>query len=596
MDFELDKRVKDLLDSFEQELGGANSIDQMDPIAKMMLVAVAQESRKIEDYVLSLGDRLTERFCEYYIPRQNVEAMPALAIVEAKLRAKREAEAVTIGEGVNFTYKIRDGKHTLNFLPLFRTFILPYNEICTLNKNLFRSATGDVNIMMGDANSLWIGIDCPSEVQSLRGLSMMIEGTGGVVPEHIYVGTNGYELEFADMNRVEEIDVLEPFDAQQSSNIFFSIMKHWQEVLLNMGDSLMLYITDPSVDRDIFKPKAYPRQFQNWLESEMLDRFSGSSIWLRMDFPEGYVVPDNCRIKINMLPIVNVEVDSITLTQSSPIAKLQRNDGSFFLQVVETSTAAHKQGFSMSTDEIIVRDFDVASYNNGDLFREVRSLYHHFIDDYYAFIDYNGIKDGDTIKQLRDLVNRIGKGVGNYTSKHNYDSGVYVMKNMNQYPQSSSTRVSYATTLGRLGNSPKVGELVENKKSPLLERELRFVFPGTGGSDKVGRDERYEFLRYYSLTNDRLYTKKDIDGFLRKEIITEFGKEEYRRITIKLKIEGTGGDNSLLRGLYIYLEFKDAKNYEKAVRDSFAQRMHQQILNKSCISLPIVIKLVNKDQ
>ena len=116
-----------------------------------------------------------------------------------------------------------------------------------------------------------------------------------------------------------------------------------------------------------------------------------------------------------------------------------------------------------------------------------------------------------------------------------------------------------------------------------------------GGTDKANVDERYENLRYYTLTNDRLYTKKDIEAFLRKEIITEFGKEEFKRIFIELKIEGAAGETRLQRGLYITIKFKDKKNFEKAVSSSFKHRIHQKIVNRSCISMPIIVTLLNLD-
>ena len=122
---------------------------------------------------------------------------------------------------------------------------------------------------------------------------------------------------------------------------------------------------------------------------------------------------------------------------------------------------------------------------------------------------------------------------------------------------------------------------------------MTVVASGMAGADKATADERYELLRYYALTNDRLYTKMDIEAFLRKEIMTAFGKSEFKRIFIRINIEGTGGPTSLQRGLYIDIEFKDKKNYEKAVLGSFDKLMKQKIGGKSCISMPIIIELTN---
>ena len=154
---------------------------------------------------------------------------------------------------------------------------------------------------------------------------------------------------------------------------------------------------------------------------------------------------------------------------------------------------------------------------------------------------------------------------------------------------------SFFSTKGVLGNSPRVGEMMECKNLPGVEQKTSVVVSGMGGTDKASADERYELLRYYSLTNDRLFTRMDIDAFLRKEIIAEYGKEEFNRIYTKISVEGTGGEHGLRRGLYIDISFKDRNNYEHAVKISFDTLIRQRILNKSCISMPIIVTLKNLD-
>ena len=88
----------------------------------------------------------------------------------------------------------------------------------------------------------------------------------------------------------------------------------------------------------------------------------------------------------------------------------------------------------------------------------------------------------------------------------------------------------------------------------------------------------------------------DIDAFLRKEIMARFGKDEFKRIFIKISVEGAGGPSQLQRGLYIDIEFKDTKNYDKAVSISFEKQMRQKIENKSCIAMPIFINLRNLEE
>lgn len=593
MDIELEKRIKEAVSVLQQLSSEPINFGQMDPIAKMMLVAMVGETQKILDYVDGLGQRLVERFCTEFIPRQKVEAMPALCLLKATLKASAENAPVSVGAGAAFAYKHESAKLPLTYIPIFKTTLLPHRSLYLLNHRKMRSKAGTIDISMDGPNRLWVGIKTSAEVECLKGLSLVIKGTQGILPTHICTAIDNKELDFVSMREMEAVEMAEPFDAQQASGEFFSFVESWKDCLLNMPDAALLYITDETQDRDVFRLRAFPRVFQQWLESETLDCFRPDTLWLRLDFPEGYVVPDDCQVILNVLPVTNIDVCSLTLTQTQPIAKLQKNDKSYFLRILETSNDANRQGFNMNSDEIMVRDFEAKCYDNGDLYRDVRNLYNRFIDDYYAFIEYNGIKDGEVLRQLRETINKLGKSVGLNNDKFKFDTGTYVMKNMNHASDTSAVRVSFITTMGKSGNLPRSGESMENRKLPALEQKAEVLVSGMGGADKATVDERYEQLRYYALTADRLYTRMDIDAFLRKELLAEFGKNEFNRIFVKTSIQGTGGDSSLQRGLYIDIEFKDRKNYEHARSMSYDRLTEQRILNRSCIAMPVIVKLVN---
>lgn len=593
MDVELKRKLSETIEQLRR-ISTIEDLDyeQMDPILKMMLVTLLNEEQKILDYVDSTAQRIVDRYCSDFIPWRQVGATPAITLLNPIFR-KKDAGIVNVGTGSVFTYKSSSSRLPLNYIPLFNTSLMSFLDLYILSPDKMKYGNGERGICMEKKNCVWVGIVLKTEVECLQGVSMLLRGTEGILPKRISVGLDNEELEFSSMREMENLEMAEPFDAQQASRQFFSMLNIWKESLLNMDDASLIYITDQIRDRDMFKPRSYPKIFQQWLEDEVLDCFDENTLWLRLDFPEDYLVSSSLDITLNILPVVNVDVNSLTLTQATPIAKLQKQDDSFFLGILETSAASYRQGFNTTSDEILIRDFDASCYHNGDLYREVRQLYNRFIDDYYAFIEYNGIKDGEVLKKLRETINKLGKSVGNSNAKFKFDSGTYVMKNMDQYPPTSSTKVSYMTTQGKSGNAPKIGYMMENKKVPGIEQKVPVIVSAMGGTDKASADERYELLRYYSLTADRLYTKMDIDAFLRKEIMQKFGKSEFHRIFIKISVEGMGGEKSLLRGLYIDIEFKDKKNYERAVNDSFDRLLKQKIENKSCISMPIVLQLKN---
>ena len=596
MDIDIERRVNEIVEQLRKLSIDDINLHLLDPVAKMMLIALVNEVQKIQDYIDSTAQRIIERYSTDFIPHKEISAIPAIALVNPIFKTKKDTGVVNVGSGESFIYKGEGDykKLSLKYFPLFKTTLIPYSELYVLTSKRMSYSQGIRDINIDRPNCAWVGINTKTEFECIQGLPLLICGTNGILPEHISLGMENKRVDFSTMREMEEIDMAEPFDAQQSSGQFFSFISVWKENLLNMKDAALVYFTDKTQDRDLFKPRAYPRVFQQWLENETLDCFEANTLWLLLEFPDGYVVPESFKVLINVLPVVNVEVNTLTLTQASPIAKLQKED-SFFLRILETSSLSHKQGFNMNADEIIVRDFDASCYHNGNLYRDVRNLYNRFIDDYYAFIEYNGIKDGEVLKQLRETINRVGKSVGENNVKFKFDSGTYVMKNMNQNPSTSSTKVCYLTTQGKIGNMPQKGHTMEIKL-PALEPKATVVVSASGGTDKVSADILYEHLRYYSLTNDRLYTRMDVEAFLRKEIMAEFGAEEFKRIFIRLNIEGAGGKSSLQRGLYIDIEFKDRKNYEKAARGFFDKLLKQKIESKSCIAMPINVSLRNLEE
>lgn len=595
MDLELQNKVNDIIEQLKLFSIDDFNFQQMDPIAKMMFVALVHEIQKIYDHIDSLDQRIVERYCTDFIPRQEVEAMPAIALLRPTFKPNKDSEGFTIGSGIQFSYKNEQRKQPVNYIPLFNIFTLPYSEIIVVHQD--NEYCKSVN--MYKPNRLWVGIKTNVEVESLKGLSIFIKGTNGVAPEHIYAGIDTHELDFATPREMEQVEMVEPFDAQQASGQFFSFLGTWKECLLNMKEALLLFVTDETKSRDLFKPRAYPKMFEQWNLSDTLEQFEmAKPIWLQIEFPEGYVIPDDCEVVLNIIPVVNVDICSLTLSDHTPIAKLQKQEDSFYLRILETSVASNRQGFSMLNEEVIVRDFDASCYHDGDLYRDVRNLYNHFIDDYYAFMEYNEIKDDKTQKLLRETINKIANNnsIKEPNKKFKFDSGTYVMKNLRQNLLSSSIKVNYITTQGEIGNLPKAGEMMENKKVPVFNQKIPIVVSAMGGADKSSADERYELLRYYSLTNDRLYTKMDIDAFLRKEIMVEFGKEEFKRIIINMSIEGADGATAVQRGLYIDISFKDKKNFERARNISFDKLLQQRIESKSCISMPIIVKLRNLEE
>ena len=611
MDIELKESIKQARDYLKDVGIDMPRMEDMDPVAQMMLAALLNETRKVKKDLEGITQKLVDHYSTDFIPQEHIGAMPAITLARTRCKEVRGGNAVKIGKGSVLAWKGKERKTTLNYIPLFETMTLPLHRnadgrecVFQLTHDLLKEDGHQVDLKydvenMDRPGSLYLGLGCKVEMECLKGLTLLIQGTGGVAPERIVVEKNGEELDFATAREMEKMDFAPPFDAQQASGQMFSFMNLWKENMLNMEDAVWVAITDGETDRDKFKTMPSPSCFQRWLASDDFNHFEvhdGGNIWLRLDFPQHFVIKKGVRVIPNVIPLVNVEERKVTLSRVMTMAKLNNKEDSFFLCVLNTTLDGLKRGFEDMSKEVLVRDFDATCYNGGQLYRDARNLYNRFLDDYYAFINFNDINDGKALEKLRNSINEIGKDAAK-KSKDNiegkFDSGTYVMKK--EIENDSAVIVSYIITMGEAGNLPKIGDQLD-VRTPGLEQKAEVLVDAKGGKDKVSADERYELMRYYTLTNDRLYTRMDIDAFLRTEIKKKPLETDASRIIIKVGVEGAEGPTHVRRGLYIDLGFKDKTTYEKAVAAGFDVLMQQRITNKACLSMPVFVNLKNLEQ
>ena len=105
MDRELEKNLKEVLAQMREWSVDDVEVSALDPGVKMMLAALLYETRKIRDNVDALGDRIADRYCEDFIPRKSVSAIPAIAVLEPVFKKEKMEESVAIDAGSKFSFR-----------------------------------------------------------------------------------------------------------------------------------------------------------------------------------------------------------------------------------------------------------------------------------------------------------------------------------------------------------------------------------------------------------------------------------------------------------------------------------------------------------
>ena len=165
MDVELKRRLNEAIDQIRRVSTIEDmDLERMDPILKMMLVALLNEEQKIMDYVDSTAQRIVDRYCTDFIPWRQVGATPAIALLNPSFR-KKDAGIISVSTGSVFTYKSSTSKTPLNYIPLFNTSLASFSDMYVLSCTRMTYGNKEQPIRMDRKNCVWVGLVMNTEVE-----------------------------------------------------------------------------------------------------------------------------------------------------------------------------------------------------------------------------------------------------------------------------------------------------------------------------------------------------------------------------------------------------------------------------------------------
>ena len=152
----------------------------------MMLVAMAHQSCEIERKMDQTVARLSEQFCDQVLQRSNLQAQPAVSVVN--IGNGREYAPYYIDENDTFTYKVAK----CNFRPIFRSRIVPGRIVaCFMNNILLQPNSTPLQATWPDnrhKDEIWLAFDAAGEVNTLEdAMIAFCEGIQAAAPVDSYV-------------------------------------------------------------------------------------------------------------------------------------------------------------------------------------------------------------------------------------------------------------------------------------------------------------------------------------------------------------------------------------------------------------------------
>ena len=541
MDIKVRNKVAEIQRALEQD---EQRISLSDPVAKMMLVAMAHQSCEIERKMDQTVARLSEQFCDQVLQRSNLQAQPAVSVVN--IGNGREYAPYYIDENDTFTYKAAK----CNFRPIFRSRIVPGRIVaCFINNMLLQPNSTPLQATWPDnkhKDEIWLAFDAAGEVNTLEDAIIAFSHP---LP--------------SDMLMAEVGDVQIPMslmmeDTPRTLNSNFMLMEFWRKSLVYYG--LWLYRFGKCSNKRTLHRGEIPAWIMDSYAQEIIEPFVGNRyLWIRIKAAKGISLPLNTAILLNSIPVVNYDIQDVKLSYSEPIQRLENDKTStFFLDVVQNQEQAQ---------EFFIRDFDVCQYDNERIREDITNLYHHYVNDYFAFVDSNSLHDGATLRSLRQSMMQVYDSLDEYRSGNTRPyGGAYAIRNPrnNQQPMV----LTYFTTNGERGNLLRRGGRLTSTNAAVGDIEA--LIDATGGRNKI-RDikTRKELAKHIVNSNDRLFTKIDLLQYCKMEFMRAFGEEAIGYCNISLSESNISVDGHIEKCINIHFNIISEALKEEVNKSDF---------------------------
>jgi hypothetical protein len=532
------KLIKEAIEHWDEK-GELRDIEY-DPVVKLLFSALAYQSHSISREISTAQKNMVTEFRNKLIPYHLIKPFPALSIIETKLNNNNDSnieplDSFIVDDKCEFEF----GKAKMMFAPLFKTKIL----------------NARISDKEADKDSLTIQLklSCESAIDDFSGMSFYFEDSG-MVPD-IEISLNDKMLPLINPDDYDNLPFTDSFChhylLREENQQQFGNYDYWQEFFIK-NRAHIFYINEYDTEkiRNTSSSPVFKIHFKSRLELQYFQ---------------------NRNIRINCLPVLNVQKRSVRLNDSSPVKKLSEEKSVFLSLLVNENSET-------DDDNFYIRHFGVERFNQEELLFQINDLFNRFVSDYYAFKDIDELKKGEKLENLYKAFREMWPVI--MRNKNTNYSGAYAiikLKNNLRY-QSNDVVVNYLTTNCEMANGIKEGEKA-GITSEFLDKDSTILLKETtGGREEEFKEDNLNHLARYSfLTKDRIVTISDIKAFcyreLKNKVQNVVASNTGKRIDIQIKLKGGSFDQ------------QEKSYYESLIR--------QKIKVRSLFCLPINVTISN---
>jgi hypothetical protein len=505
---------------------------EKDPVVNLMLSALSYQAFHLQRRIKQYEEKTLKDFRDRIIPFHLIKPTPAFSIVEAKML--KTFDKAVINEDSIFEFK------KYKFSPLLETHII----------------NAELKIVSQHEKSVWVELESVNPIKDLYGMSIYIDTNDIIDIASIKCGD--YKLPLIKPSQYNELPFTKMFNNahlfQDQNYYLYGSYDYWQELFLT-NTSNLFYIGQYDI-KDIFLSET-------------------ENIQLEIVFNSPVDVND---IKINCIPVVNVEQKEAVLNEKNPVQELS-SDGEFLNLLYDNESGKN-------ADSFLIRQHGIERYNPKQLLEQIQEMVYHYVADYYAFQSIDELKNGDKIRKMQEVLDEMSDIAANFeedSQKEHYYAVLKKHKDGNE-----KVDLKYLVTYGKAANGIRKSEKAIKAPNCIERNKTVLLLDTKSGRNSIKDENRKENIaKYYFLTKDRLVTATDIRLFIKTFYYTE--NDEAKLLDSDIENIGIERKNGYIEITITLLEDSELKNTDKA--QSLAATLQKNIELRSSNTIPFIVRI-----
>jgi|GEM_PF-5148437 len=574
---------------------GVENVEMLDPIAGLLLEALANEVYRVRQEIQVVEGRVLQRLAELLAPPEIYLPSPSFAVMHARSIEpvfKLSGSKVFSSTAAKAAPDKADGPSFL-FMPAGDTWIFGAGiEIIVSPLGMYAvenfvrkeriSETGANNVR---ENVVWLGIGADKELRSLKGMSFYFDWPGisdkaglfEMLEETVW-SAGGKELDvrsgiLSEPGRGMErrAGFLDAID-QTRLDISGAVAKHFIHIV---GDHP---IGEASFCR-------YPPALAGEFPADHLDGMLVSDrLWIRIQFPPACSchMLDSMLVSMNAFPVINMYIRK-TEDQSN-IIPIEVSDREAVLGIERVYTASGKV-----YREVNARHFsqDAAdgtyTISNGILnrfdHRNARELIDYifelFRDDFSAFSEFKASGLMSTYENIKGQFEKLERELSAYPAIEK-PPPYYLLIHSNSSPE--RVIAEYWVTNHKEADAVRPGTVFkEVAGADCVPGEIVLLTRSTGGKPRPAAKDMLVNYRYWVSSGDRIVTAHDIESFVFKELGQAVQSVAVEGAAIISPYAGEG----IVPCIDIVIKLSQQAGYDEAQLESLRSCLLAKILNRS---------------